>query len=701
MDPKHALDEARRLIRSEGDARAEDIERLLGQAESEPALWREVHATRGQWHMESARYDEALTVAEKLHGSQIESARAVGHNLAGAVHLQRGDYALAFAEFEAALALYGERDAQAVARIENNLGLLCLRIRQLEGAVAHFGRAVAFFESASDALFAARVRANLGIALVDLGQRVEARQTLEHALVALASDPSWEANVQGSLADLCVDEARYAEAEAWLRKALVTRRRIGQRRQLAGGHLLLAKTLLAQDRDEEAWSHLATGLAMAEELGLRESIADGMELKAQALARRGEYREAYELHVEVASLRDDLRRDELQRRVLDAENRTILAEARKDAERRRLEAEELRVAKENAEASLRARSEFLATTSHELRGPLTAVLGACELLSYQVHDPRGRDLVGLALSSARLLQDVVGEVLELSRLDAGDFELVDGVIEVRALVEDTAAMASSGGEVPVQVHVDEGVPHAVAGDPSRLKQVLLNLVGNAVKYSERGAVAVRVTCADDELRISVRDHGPGIPESFVPLLFEPFARAQTAFVRARSGTGLGLSIASRLSRAMGGDVALESTGPEGSTFALWLPAREVRNEAPDEAPIEEAVGLTVLLVEDDAVVGQVLCSMIGVLGHRASHVASAEKAHATLLEDTPDVVISDHRLPGESGLDLAAKWADKLRFIVLSGEVSAELSDQAAAVGVEAVLSKPVGLAALGAALNG
>lgn len=686
------LDEARRLIRTAGLAEAEAIERLLTEAEGVPETEIDARITRGSFLMNLGQYEEALEVAADLSGRSEPMAAGQGANLEGSVRLQQGDYSGAFDAFHLALSILPQEEVPVRARVENNLGLLSARIGQLEGAAEHYTRAAEAFEALDLPKLRGHVLANLGIVQAEAGDLDGARETYMLADELLADHAASRSNVLGSLADLGIQAGRFRDAEVLLAEALRLRERLGQGRQLCVGNMAMALALLGQNRVSEARVFLEKGQALAESMAIEESRADGLSIESKILAAEGDFEGAYERQLQVAGLRDVLRKDELQRRVVAAQSRTVLEEARRDAERRRIEAEQLRDARDAAEAALRARAAFVATTSHELRGPLTAVLGSCELLALRMTEPEHRELVQLALTSAELLKTVVGDVLELSRLDAGRVELREQAIDLRELVLQTCQMAELGGDVPVRLLVADGVPELVRIDAARVRQILLNLVSNGVKYTAEGEVSVVVAARGDVLRFDVIDTGPGVPEGFVDKLFEPFTRARTSHVRSRGGTGLGLSICRRLAEAMGGRALLVSTSPAGSHFAAELPLRKAEPGGGARQTWEPVERMVVLLVEDDLTVARVVVSMLGVLGHEVEHVENAEEAHGRLEGSLPDLVISDHRMPGQTGLELAQRWAKHVRFMLLSGETSRTLADQASACGVERVIAKPVRL---------
>ena len=252
---------------------------------------------------------------------------------------------------------------------------------------------------------------------------------------------------------------------------------------------------------------------------------------------------------------------------------------RKAAEREaRRGREVLRQAKEAAEAGTRAKSEFLAAMSHEMRTPLNAVLGATGLLLDGPLGREQREQAEMARTAGQALLDLIDDLLDFSRIEAGRLDLERVAFDPKRLLEDTVALvtataASKGLELACRV--EAGVPGRVCGDPGRLRQVLLNLLTNAVKFTEKGRIAALLEPggrADGEivLRLRVRDTGVGIAPDFLPHLFEPFTRGESATRRRQGGTGLGLAITRRLVELMGGTITVSSTPGEGSEFTCTI-----------------------------------------------------------------------------------------------------------------------------------
>ncbi len=242
---------------------------------------------------------------------------------------------------------------------------------------------------------------------------------------------------------------------------------------------------------------------------------------------------------------------------------------------------ELRRARDAAESGNRAKSEFLAAMSHEIRTPLNAVLGIASLMRESSEDTEQRELIDTILSSGRGLLDIVNEVLDFSKAEAGRLELAIGPVEPRLLVEDTCELlAEHAQRRGLELVVDLGdLPQRFPGDGARIRQVLTNLVGNAIKFTEHGVVEVSVRADTNgagagRLRLEVRDTGIGIPAADQARIFEPFKQVDSALSRRHDGTGLGLAISRRLAELMHGTIGVESRPGEGSRFWFEVPFPE-------------------------------------------------------------------------------------------------------------------------------
>ena len=353
--------------------------------------------------------------------------------------------------------------------------------------------------------------------------------------------------------------------------------------------------------------------------------------------------------------------------------------------------------REFAERANTAKSEFLATMGHEIRTPMTGVLGMTELLLRTPLDGGQRGFAEAIQNSGRVLLRLVNDSLDLARIDAGKFELENEPFDVQALLRDVEALERPIAEakgLAFALRIETNAPQFMRGDSVRVQQVVLNLVNNAIKFSERGAVSIALSRSDDGIRFEIKDSGPGMSDEMRVRLFQRFEQADGP--QRRVGSGLGLAICRELVAQMGGRIDVESAIGKGSTFRVTLPLQEIA------APLRrEAVKTTapssaqsILLVEDDATVAAVIAGLLS--SHRVVHVVNGLAALAELQTSRFDIALIDLDLPGVDGLTLARMMRTREvegHRMPLIGISARSVGDEEAlcfAAGMNAFLRKPI-----------
>jgi signal transduction histidine kinase/ActR/RegA family two-component response regulator len=383
-------------------------------------------------------------------------------------------------------------------------------------------------------------------------------------------------------------------------------------------------------------------------------------------------------------------------------NGQVVAELKLNQTVKQLEKEvhERTLAENEAKQSEQAKSTFLAAMSHELRTPLNGVIGASQLLADGELPSKKMELVNVVLQSSETLLELINNVLDLTRLDSNTIELESLSLDLRDLTEKTVAplsFQSREKNVNFSLVVEDDIPSYVYGDPIRLRQIILNLVGNAVKFTNAGEISVILDTALDRIRLRISDTGIGISKQAQASLFEPYVQADITIMRKFGGSGLGLTIVKKLVSSMEGKIVVSSVPGRGSTFTVFLPLKA----AP--APIKKTSSrsdmtlpqLSIAVADDNAVNRMLLSKMLESDGHDVVTMSNGKEVVEYLANHDVDVILMDLQMPVLDGVSALRKIRampgprSKTPVVAVTANVVMEKPKEMMALGMNGYLKKP------------
>jgi signal transduction histidine kinase/ActR/RegA family two-component response regulator len=652
---------------------------------------------------------QATILAQEAGNKDLEAFSTL---VAGMVYEGFGDYSVALEHHIKTLALCritGNKANEGAALI--NLGIVFRKIGQREKAREHFEGAYKIFKGLKIKLLEAASLYNLGTSYRDFGDYPKALETFTSSLVLQKEI----GHVQGqgacyiNIGFVMTKLRKFAEAEENIRESIELARAFGRKNYECNGMLNMGECLLEQHREREAVTILEEARGESEVYGAKDVRSKILIALSRAYEMKGDFRKAFSFFKESTAIRDELINEESTRK----NNALMILHEVETVKREREEA--LRE-KDRAEQSEKFKEQFLANMSHEIRTPMNAIVGLVDLLSRTKMIPLQTRYLSAIRQSADNLLGIIQDILDFSKIESGQLELEEinfSIHEALEAVYETLRYKAEEKNISIAYQRNSDIPELVCGDPIRLRQILINLIGNAIKFTEHGVVTMEAQVVEQSkekvhLRFSVSDTGIGIPQNKLEDVFKSFVQASSSTTRKYGGTGLGLSISKYLVEMQHGTISVQSKLGKGTEFTFDLPyktAVETNNANEKEktgdepsAEIKALEGIRVLVVEDNR-----FNQMVAVDSLQSSIpsvfielVENGKLAIQKLEGSSFDLVLLDLQMPEMDGYETTAYIRNEMQppqkmipIIALTANATKTEKEKCLKAGMNGYLSKP------------